>query len=107
MASILALDVPAPGKNATIGALPSHDVSWFHEKTWDSYPYEYPRQTFEDVKLERNIWYTGGIESFISTMETSSLMGMNAAGLISNEWHEQTGRQMSWGGWFERRNTEL
>jgi prenylcysteine oxidase/farnesylcysteine lyase len=109
VASILGLDVPTAGEDATISDLPSHDISWFHEKAWDSYPYEYPRQTFEEVKLASNIWYTSGIESFISTMETSSLMGMNVAGLMANEWHEQTGRQMNWGRWFEGRsvNTEL
>ena len=32
------------------------------------------------------MWYTSGIESFISTMETSSLMGMNVARLIADGW---------------------
>lgn len=32
------------------------------------------------------MWYTSGIESFISTMETSSLMGMNVARLVVDGW---------------------
>lgn len=62
------------------------DVSWIHRKVWHSYPYEYPRVTFEEMKLDHGLWYTAGIESFISTMETSSLMGMNVAKLISEGW---------------------
>ena len=33
------------------------------------------------------MWYTSGIESFISTMETSSLMGMNVARLVVDRWN--------------------
>jgi prenylcysteine oxidase/farnesylcysteine lyase len=62
------------------------DVSWLYRKLWQSYPYEYPRQTFEELRLDENFWYTSGIESFISTMETSALMGMNVARLIVDEW---------------------
>ena len=40
------------------------------------------------------MWYTSGIESFISTMETSSLMGMNVARLIADGWkRERTERE--------------
>ena len=35
------------------------------------------------------MWYTSGIESFISTMETSSLMGMNVARLIADGWKQE------------------
>lgn len=34
------------------------------------------------------LWYTAGIEQFISTMETSSLMGMNVARLVVDGWGE-------------------
>ncbi|KAF2707395.1 prenylcysteine oxidase-like protein 1 precursor [Pleomassaria siparia CBS 279.74] len=61
-------------------------VSWIYHKIWHSYPYEYPRVTFDEIKLDNGIWYTSGIESFISTMETSALMGKNVARLIVNEW---------------------
>ena len=66
--------------------IPKNDVSWVYEKTWHSYPYLPPRVTFEDPQLEANLWYTSGIESFISTMETSALMGMNVARLITDDW---------------------
>ncbi|KAK4985467.1 hypothetical protein LTR50_005952 [Elasticomyces elasticus] len=70
------------------------DVSWLYRKVWQSYPYEYPRVTFEKLRLSgdrrgEGIWYTAGIESLISTMETSSLMGMNVARLIADEWVEE------------------
>ncbi|QDS77868.1 hypothetical protein FKW77_000240 [Venturia effusa] len=62
------------------------DVTWICRKLWQSYPYEIPRSSFEQVRLDENVWYTSGIESFISTMETSSLMGANVARLIVDEW---------------------
>jgi prenylcysteine oxidase/farnesylcysteine lyase len=64
-------------------------ITWIHRHVWKSYPYEYPRVTFEESKLAEGLWYTAGIESFISTMETSSLMGMNVAQLVVNEWVEE------------------
>ncbi|KAH0365469.1 putative prenylcysteine lyase, partial [Aureobasidium melanogenum] len=78
MAKILGL--PA---NRTISKA---DVSWMYRKVWNSYPYEYPRVTFEELQLDDGLWYTAGIESFISTMETSSLMGKNIARLMVDAW---------------------
>jgi prenylcysteine oxidase/farnesylcysteine lyase len=73
-------------------------VSWIHHKIWHSYPREYPRVTFEEIKLDDGLWYTSGIESFISTMETSALSGKNVARLIRDEWvagkAEESERQM-------------
>jgi prenylcysteine oxidase/farnesylcysteine lyase len=42
--------------------------------------------TFEDPELARGFYYTSGIESFISTMETSALMGMNVAQLVVDDY---------------------
>jgi len=61
------------------------DVTWVFRHLWNAYPYLYPRVTFEDIKLAEGVYYTSGIESFISTMETSSLMGMNVARLVLDE----------------------
>lgn len=61
-------------------------VSWIHRKVWHSYPYMYPRVTFEPVGLDAGLWYTSGIESFISTMETSALSGKNVARLAVDGW---------------------
>lgn len=66
--------------------LPESDVTWIYRKVWNSYPYEYPRVTFEDAELGPNLWYTGGMDSFISTMETNALMGMNVARLLVDQW---------------------
>ena len=65
-----------------------------YEKVWQSYPVESPRVTFEALRLDDvedddragKVWYTSGIEGFISTMETSSLMGMNVARLVVDGW---------------------
>lgn len=74
--------------HAIIGAADADDakVSWIYRHVWQAYPYLYPRVTFEDPILGDNLWYTSGIESFISTMETSSLMGMNVARLVVDGW---------------------
>ncbi|KAL2839077.1 hypothetical protein BJY01DRAFT_219516 [Aspergillus pseudoustus] len=74
---------------SAIGDIPEEDVSWFYEKLWHPYPFMYPRVTFEDPILAPAVWYTGGIESFISTMETSALMGKNVAALIARSWEDQ------------------
>ena len=66
--------------------MPKANLSWVYEKTWHSYPYLHPRTLFPELKLDENLYYTGGIESFISTMETSSLMGQNVAKLLANSW---------------------
>ncbi|KAJ2987832.1 hypothetical protein NUW58_g4293 [Xylaria curta] len=60
-------------------------ISWFHATVFNPYPQKYPRVTFQDPILGNRLYYTSGIESFISTMETSALMGMNVARLIIND----------------------
>ena len=65
--------------------LPNEDVTWIHRKLWQSYPYEFPRTKFEKLRLNEGVWYTAGMEGFISTMETSALSGMNVARLIVDE----------------------
>ena len=61
-------------------------LTWRHEKTWNSYPYEYPRAGFEPHWLGENLWYTGGMDNFISTMETNALMGRKVASDIIDKW---------------------
>jgi prenylcysteine oxidase/farnesylcysteine lyase len=68
------------------GDVSETDVSWVYRKLWQSYPYEIPRVTFEELRLDENLWYTGGMESFISCMETSALMGKNVAKLVVETW---------------------
>jgi len=95
--------------DTSLSAISKSDVTWFYQKIWKSYPYETPRTVFERIRLDgdptsdlaedstgdlsgslkqvqgNGIWYTSGIESFISTMETSALSGMNVARLIVDE----------------------
>ncbi|KAE9988249.1 hypothetical protein EG327_003423 [Venturia inaequalis] len=82
LSKILGLATPASGNEDPA----AKDVSWIFRKLWQSYPYETPRASFEEVRLDENLWYTSGIESFVSTMETSSLMGANVARLVVDEW---------------------
>ncbi|KAL4980654.1 Prenylcysteine lyase-domain-containing protein [Aspergillus desertorum] len=86
---ILGLEQPKIKKAGHITDLPKEDISWSYEKLWHPYPFLYPRATFEDPLLAPGIWYTGGIESFISTMETSALMGRNVAALMSHGWLDE------------------
>ncbi|PTB61978.1 Prenylcysteine oxidase [Trichoderma citrinoviride] len=60
-------------------------ISWYYPHWFYSYPIELPRVTFQDPILGSGLYYTSGIESFISTMETSALMGMNVARLIVDD----------------------
>lgn len=80
LAALLGVSASEPDK------VDAKDVTWIYRKVWNSYPYEYPRVTFEDAALGRNFWYTGGMDSFISTMETNALMGMNVARLLVDQW---------------------
>ncbi|KAI0114193.1 prenylcysteine oxidase [Hypoxylon sp. NC0597] len=61
-------------------------ISWYHPTVFHPYPQKYPRVTFQDPILSDGLYYTSGIESFISTMETSALMGMNVARLIADDY---------------------
>jgi prenylcysteine oxidase/farnesylcysteine lyase len=90
LARILGLTAVKP---ETIEGFAKDDVSWLYKKVWNSYPVEYPRVTFEKAKLAPGLWYTGGIESFISTMETSALMGKNVAQLIADGWLAEKGSE--------------
>lgn len=66
-------------------------VSWHHMKKFNPYPVEFPRVTFQDPIVGNGIYYTSGIESFISTMETSALMGKNVARLLADDVAGNTG----------------
>lgn len=75
------------------GAISDEDITWIFSKVWNSYPYEYPRVTFEKIQLDDGLWYTSGMDSFISTMETNALMGMNVARLIIDDWMEKENKR--------------
>jgi len=60
-------------------------ISWFHAAFFHPYPEKLPRVTFQDPILRDGLYYTSGMESFISTMETNALMGMNVARLIVDD----------------------
>jgi prenylcysteine oxidase/farnesylcysteine lyase len=77
-----------PDDLSTIAIDSGDAISWYYPHVWNSYPYELPRVTFEDPELARGFYYTSGMESFISTMETSALMGMNVAQLIVDDFNQ-------------------
>lgn len=78
-------NIDLPKDVADLTKVASDKISWYYPYVWKSYPYEYPRVTFEDPELARGFYYTSGMESFISTMETSALMGMNVAKLLVDD----------------------
>ena len=83
LANLLGVKESHGGVTANI----SHeDITWIYRKVWNSYPYEYPRVTFEKIRLGDGLWYTSGMDSFVSTMETNALMGKNVARLIVDKW---------------------
>lgn len=91
-ATFLADLLGVPDRSASAPeSIEEKDVTWMYRKVWNSYPYEYPRVTFEDAELSANLWYTGGMDSFISTMETNALMGMNVARLLVDQWSGKKG----------------
>lgn len=57
-------------------------ITWYYPHVFHSYPKAYPRLTFQDPIVGNEVYYTSGMESFISTMETNALMGKNVARLI-------------------------
>jgi prenylcysteine oxidase/farnesylcysteine lyase len=63
-------------------------IDWIYRKVWQAYPKLDPIDTFAPIELypvskSAGLWYTSGIESFISTMETSALSGKNVAALLA------------------------
>ncbi|KAI1407148.1 prenylcysteine oxidase [Hypoxylon sp. FL1857] len=74
------------GKDADGDTTTVDPISWYHPTVFHPYPQKYPRVTFQDPILGDGLYYTSGIESFISTMETSALMGMNVARLIADDY---------------------
>ncbi|EFY91969.1 prenylcysteine oxidase 1 [Metarhizium acridum CQMa 102] len=80
------LGTPVPSSflsNETTGEV--EPISWYYPHWFYSYPIESPRVTFQDSIIGRGLYYTSGVESFISTMETSALMGMNVARLMADD----------------------
>lgn len=61
-------------------------VSWYHPAVFHPYPQLTPRATFTDPVIGPGLYYTSGIEPFISTMETSALMGKNVARLVIDDY---------------------
>jgi prenylcysteine oxidase / farnesylcysteine lyase len=67
---------------------PGEPVDWVYRKEWLAYPRLDPIERFAPIELvpgldSFGLWYTSGIESFISTMETSAMSGRNIAALIA------------------------
>lgn len=76
-------------------------ISWYYPHVFHSYPKALPRVTFQDPIVGNGVYYTSGMESFISTMETNALMGANVARLIVDDaqglstGHAQAGESMA------------
>jgi prenylcysteine oxidase / farnesylcysteine lyase len=73
-------------------------IAWIHRKIWNAYPRLDPVSEFAPIELypedsSAGVWYTSGIETFISTMETSALAGRNIAHLIGQRLWGDTNEQ--------------
>lgn len=94
LSNLLGVEQQGPSRDAEIdpeSGISKSDITWIYRKLWHSYPYEYPRVTFERIQLDDNLWYTSGMDSFISAMEANALMGMNVARLVVDKWSEELG----------------
>lgn len=60
-------------------------ITWYYPYWFYSYPIELPRVTFQDPIVGEGLYYTSGMESFISCMETMALSGKNVARLIADD----------------------
>ncbi|KAM0357364.1 hypothetical protein ACHAP4_006171 [Fusarium culmorum] len=76
---ILGTEIPEP---VVFGKEQNEHISWYYPHSFYAYPIELPRVTFEDPVIGKGVYYTSGIESFISCMETSAFMGRNVARLV-------------------------
>ena len=93
ISSLLGVPVPESLTAAAPAATPAADddtvviqpVSWYHKHVFHAYPKALPRVTFQDPVVGNGVYYTSGMESFISTMETNALMGKNVARLIVDD----------------------
>ena len=93
LSKLFAVDIPAftlgndksTEAEAEAGQRSLSPISWFYPHVFYSYPKAVPRTTFQDPVVGDGVYYTSGIESFISTMETSALMGKNVARLIVDD----------------------
>lgn len=86
LSSLLGVEVPSSFTGATASDVDIVEpISWYYPHLFHSYPKALPRVTFQDPILGNGVYYTSGIESFISTMETSALMGKNVARLLVDD----------------------
>ncbi|PSR88704.1 hypothetical protein BD289DRAFT_452635 [Coniella lustricola] len=89
LSSLLGVQVPGSFTGATTSdaetAATVDPISWYYPHVFHAYPKALPRVTFQDPILGNGVYYTSGIESFISTMETSALMGKNVARLLVDD----------------------
>lgn len=93
LSTVLGVEVPKTITGAAPAATPAADddtvavepVSWVHKHVFHSYPRALPRVTFQDPIVGNGVYYTSGMEGFISTMETNALMGKNVARLIVDD----------------------
>jgi prenylcysteine oxidase/farnesylcysteine lyase len=60
----------------------SSPITWYNPHIFQAYPKAAPRTTFQDPIVGSGVYYTSGMEAFLSTMETNALMGKNIARLI-------------------------
>lgn len=78
---LFGVDIPDP----TTELAADGPISWYYPTSFYAYPRALPRVTFQDPVVGDGVFYTSGMEGFISTMETNALMGRNVARLIVDD----------------------
>ena len=79
--------VKSIGRQFTEGHdLSDYGIDWVHRSAW---PYAYPKyhkdyDSFGKIEIAPNLFYLGGAEDVLSSMEMSCRMGQNAAKLLSS-----------------------
>ncbi|KAL2020306.1 hypothetical protein VTK56DRAFT_8534 [Thermocarpiscus australiensis] len=85
LSRLLGVEVPDTFVGQAEGSESASPISWYHPHVFFSYPKALPRVTFQDPIIGPGLYYTSGMESFISTMETNALMGKNVARLLIDD----------------------
>ncbi|KIM26015.1 hypothetical protein M408DRAFT_198508 [Serendipita vermifera MAFF 305830] len=65
------------------------NVGWVYRKVWDAYPQLPPTAKFNPMKLDKNLYYVNGFETFISTMETETIASRGVVDLMLREMFDE------------------
>ncbi|WVQ76257.1 hypothetical protein IAR50_005922 [Cryptococcus sp. DSM 104548] len=62
------------------------EPGWLLRKEWDSYPRMVPVSGYPAMELTEGVQYLGGMERWVSTMETQTISAREAVGRVVDQW---------------------